>query len=216
VPADPVLAPLFGGMPPEQPGLLAGWIAEALGGPTRLQTVTGPREAVGATSADFGEEHRARWAELAARAADDAKLPADPGFRSALSSCIEWLSRTALVTSSGPRAEAETAPVWGWGPAGPSPAAGPVETADEPDEAGASLPGPDQTVGFAAHIKPLFRERDRQSMSFAFDLWSYDDVRTRAPDILSRLRDGSMPCDGAWPAAKIDAFSRWLDTGMRP
>jgi CDGSH-type Zn-finger protein/truncated hemoglobin YjbI len=216
VPADPALAPLFGGMPPEQPGLLAGWIAEALGGPPRPQTVTGPREAVGATSGDFGEEHRARWAKLAARAADDAKLPADPGFRSALCSCIEWVSRTAVATSAGPAAEAEPTPVWGWGPAGPPPAADPVEMANVPDEAGARPPGPGQTVGFAAHIKPLFRERDRQSMSFAFDLWSYDDVRTRAPDILSKLRDGSMPCDGAWSAANIDVFSRWLNSGMRP
>jgi hypothetical protein len=25
-----------------------------------------------------------------------------------------------------------------------------------------------------------------------------------------------MPCDGAWPAAKIEAFQRWIDTGMQP
>jgi hypothetical protein len=68
-------------------------------------------------------------------------------------------------------------------------------------------------VSFAAHIKPLFRQRDRQSMSFAFDLWSYDDVRTRAADILARLQNGSMPCDGGWPPAKIEVFQRWIDTG---
>jgi hypothetical protein len=71
-------------------------------------------------------------------------------------------------------------------------------------------------VTFAAHIKPLFRERDRQSMSFAFDLWSFQDVSSRAAGILSRLRDGSMPCDGAWPAAKIEVFQRWADTGRQP
>jgi hypothetical protein len=48
-------------------------------------------------------------------------------------------------------------------------------------------------VSFGAHIKPLFRESDRQSMSFAFDLWSCGDVRTHAADILDRLRGGSMP-----------------------
>jgi len=57
--------------------------------------------------------------------------------------------------------------------------------------------------------------RDRQSMSFAFDLWSYDDVRTRAADILSRLQAGSMPCDGAWSAAKVEIFQRWIDTGAQ-
>jgi len=71
-------------------------------------------------------------------------------------------------------------------------------------------------VSFAAHIKPLFRQRDRQSMSFAFDLWSFDDVSARAEEILSRLRDGSMPCDGAWPEAKIELFRRWASTGMQP
>jgi hypothetical protein len=71
-------------------------------------------------------------------------------------------------------------------------------------------------VGFAAHIKPLFRDRDRQSMSFAFDLWSAGDVRARATGILARLQDGSMPCDGAWPPAKIEVFQRWIDTGMQP
>jgi hypothetical protein len=88
--------------------------------------------------------------------------------------------------------------------------------ADEPDPAAEPLPGPDQPVGFAAHIRPLFRQQDRQSMSFAFDLWSFDDVRARATDILTRLQEGSMPCDGAWPAEKIEVFKRWADTGMRP
>jgi len=64
-------------------------------------------------------------------------------------------------------------------------------------------------------IKPLFRAGDRRSMSFAFDLWSYDDVRSRAAAILQRLGDGSMPCDGAWPPAQIEVFRRWTETGMR-
>ena len=75
------------------------------------------------------------------------------------------------------------------------------------------LPGPVEPVSFAAHIKPLFRQRDRQSMSFAFDLWSHDHVRARAADILARLQDGSMPCDGAWPAVKVEVFQRWINTG---
>ena len=53
-------------------------------------------------------------------------------------------------------------------------------------------------------------------MSFAFDLWSYDDVRTRATDILTRLQDGSMPCDGAWPTGEIQVFQRWTQNGMQP
>ena len=38
------------------------------------------------------------------------------------------------------------------------------------------LPAADESVRYDKHIKPLFRTRDRQSMTFVFDLWSYDDV----------------------------------------
>jgi hypothetical protein len=78
------------------------------------------------------------------------------------------------------------------------------------------LPGPDETVGFEANIKPLFREHDRQSMSFAFDLWSRDDVQTHAAGILDRLADGTMPCDGDWPAERIEVFRRWAESGFHP
>jgi hypothetical protein len=78
-----------------------------------------------------------------------------------------------------------------------------------------TLPAPGEPVSFGAHIKPLFRDRDRQSMSFAFDLWSAGDVRTHAAGILQRLQDGTMPCDGAWPAGRIAVFERWTETGMQ-
>jgi hypothetical protein len=71
-------------------------------------------------------------------------------------------------------------------------------------------------VSFEAHIKPLFREHDRKSMSFAFDLWSRDDVQAHAAEILGRLRDGSMPCDGAWAPEKIEVFQRWTESGFQP
>jgi len=215
VPADPLLAPVFADMPPDQPELLADWLAEALGGPAR-QTGTGARKAIGATANEFGEEHRTRWVWLASQAADDAKLPGDPGFRSALASCLDWTSRTALTMPPGGTADQAPVPRWDWGPGGPPPAADAGQATDDARQPEGPLPGPDQAIGFAAHIKPLFREHDRQSMSFAFDLWSYDDVRAHGADILSRLRDGSMPCDGAWPTAKVDVFSRWLDTGTLP
>jgi hypothetical protein len=77
-------------------------------------------------------------------------------------------------------------------------------------------PSHDDGVSFATHIKPLFRERDRQSMERAFDLWSVDDVRTHASHILDRVKDGSMPCDGAWPTEQVDLLQRWVDTGMAP
>ena len=75
------------------------------------------------------------------------------------------------------------------------------------------MPAADQPVSFAQHIKPLFRATDRESMSFAFDLWDIDDVRSNADAIFGRLRQGTMPCDGSWSPDKVELFGRWIATG---
>jgi hypothetical protein len=69
------------------------------------------------------------------------------------------------------------------------------------------------TLSFARDIKPLFRERDRDSMRFHFDLFDYSDVAEHADAIAGALRGGGMPCDGAWPAAQVETFQRWIDLG---
>jgi hypothetical protein len=71
-------------------------------------------------------------------------------------------------------------------------------------------------VSFEIDVKPMFRERDRKSMEFAFDLWSADDVSQHADDILDRLQEGTMPCDGEWPKAQVDLFARWVAGGKAP
>jgi len=53
----------------------------------------------------------------------------------------------------------------------------------------------------------MFRQRDRQSMLFVFDLWDYGHVSEHAHAILARLRAGTMPCDGVWPAGQVEVFS---------
>jgi hypothetical protein len=45
------------------------------------------------------------------------------------------------------------------------------------------------------------------------DLFDYSDVSVHADAIVNALRSGRMPCDGAWPAARVAAFQRWIDTG---
>jgi CDGSH-type Zn-finger protein/truncated hemoglobin YjbI len=209
VPADGLLAPAFANMAPDQPQRLARWLGAALGGPAPGAQSGDVRAAIGLSGWEPGED-RARWVALVTRSADEAGLPTDAGFRAAFGSCIEWLSRAA---SAAPSPSGEV-PRWDWGPGGP-PQASPSEQPKE-SIADVSLPGPDETVSYQAHIKPLFRERDQQSMSKAFDLWSYDDVRARSSAILEKLQDGSMPCDGAWPAARVAVFKRWTDTGMQP
>jgi len=71
----------------------------------------------------------------------------------------------------------------------------------------------DEPVSFETDIKPMFRELDQQSMQAAFDLWSYDDVSRHADAILGQLEAGTMPCDGAWPAAQVELFRRWTESG---
>jgi hypothetical protein len=69
---------------------------------------------------------------------------------------------------------------------------------------------------FAQDIRSLFRERDIHSMSFAFDLASYEDVHANAEAIYDRLASGSMPCDGKWPTEDVQRFRMWIDTGALP
>jgi hypothetical protein len=38
-------------------------------------------------------------------------------------------------------------------------------------------------------------------------------VSRHAEAILARLREGTMPCDGAWPSERIDVFARWVAAG---
>jgi hypothetical protein len=70
-----------------------------------------------------------------------------------------------------------------------------------------------ETISFRQDIKPLFRELDRDSMSSKFDLWSYDDVARWSDAILARLRDGSMPCDGAWSEEQVARIEEWVAAG---
>lgn len=81
-------------------------------------------------------------------------------------------------------------------------------------ERGQPMPG--DNLRFDSDIKPLFREKDRDSMVRVrgFDLWSYDDVRTHAHDILAAVTSGRMPCDGAWPRDQVHTFGSWVESGM--
>jgi hypothetical protein len=79
-----------------------------------------------------------------------------------------------------------------------------------------SLPKDDDPVRFEHDIKPLFREKDRQSMRLHFDLGSHRDVSEYADRIFERLRRGNMPCDGAWPPGQVDLFERWMRGGKLP
>ena len=76
-------------------------------------------------------------------------------------------------------------------------------------------PDPSVGISFERDVR-LFREKDRSAMLRHFDLWSYSDVRAHQDNILDKVRQGRMPCDGAWPPERVDAFHRWIAGGSAP
>jgi hypothetical protein len=66
---------------------------------------------------------------------------------------------------------------------------------------------------FARDIRPLFRQQDVDAMRWLLDLSSYDAVKGRAELIYGQLSDGTMPCDGAWPAERVALLRQWIDGG---
>jgi len=68
-------------------------------------------------------------------------------------------------------------------------------------------------LSFERDIRQMFRDKDRNSMMSAFDLFDYADVADNADAIVGSLRSGQMPCDGAWPDTDVDKLQRWIDAG---
>ena len=78
-----------------------------------------------------------------------------------------------------------------------------------------------RVVSYANEIKPLFTEIDRQHMDFMFDLWSYDDVKANADEILDAVSNKRMPPskpqgEGPWSDANITLFREWVDGQCQP
>jgi hypothetical protein len=66
---------------------------------------------------------------------------------------------------------------------------------------------------FERDIRPLFTERDRAAMRWAFDLGEAASVRQHAEAILDQVAGGRMPCDAAWPAKRVALFRQWVQAG---
>lgn len=120
---DDLLLPLFEHMSPDHPKWVATWLAEVFRGPERYSEERGGyhhmvRQHLGKA---ITEAQRRRWVSLLMDAADEVGLPADPEFRAAFASYIEWGTRIALGNSqpgATPPLEAPM-PHWGWGVAPP-------------------------------------------------------------------------------------------------
>ena len=222
VKTDPILTPVFAEMTPEHPEWVAQWLGEVFGGPaTYTQQRGGYRHML---SRHLGraltEQQRARWVRLMGEAADEAGLPTDPEFRSAFVSYMEWGSRIALANSQPGAQPPPRMPVphWDWGTAGPPPSvslgSGPPPPAPRQTSAAGQPPGsPTDPPSFERDIRPLFTDRDRTAMRWAFDLGDVDAVRQHADAILDQLATGRMPCYGGWPGEQVAVFRRWVETG---
>jgi hypothetical protein len=204
-------------MSPDHPQRVASWLGQVFGGPPAYSERYGEYDRMISQHLDksLTAEQRARWVQLLSRSADEVGLPADAEFRAAFSAYLEWGSRIALENSQPGVHPPPRMPVprWWW-VCDAYPWSRPHAATEEPPvEPQPKLPEPDEPLSYEEHIKPLFRERDRQSMTFAFDLWSHDDVAAHADAILERLKAGTMPCDGAWPPEQVQVFERWIAAG---
>jgi CDGSH-type Zn-finger protein/truncated hemoglobin YjbI/ferredoxin len=218
VPQDPLLSGLFSQMSPDHPERVASWLGQVFGGPPAYSERYGEYDRMISQHLDkaLTLDQRARWVQLLGCSADDVGLPADAEFRAAFTAYLEWGSRIALENSQPGVHPPPHMPVprwwwvcnaYPWSRAHASPDA-------VPEMAPPELPDPAQPLSYEIHIKPLFRQRDRDSMRFAFDLWSHNDVSAQAEAILTRLQAGTMPCDGAWPPERVALFKHWIEAGV--
>jgi hemoglobin len=121
---DDLLSPFFpGGVHEDHRRHVATWWGEVFGGPARYTEDLGGYERMLSKHLNLGitEKQRFRFATLMRLAADDAGMPDDPEFRSALVAYLEWGTRIAFGNSQHGVAVMEHAPVpkWGWGEAPP-------------------------------------------------------------------------------------------------
>ena len=121
VPADPILAPVFAGMPETHFQTVARFVSEVLDGPP-LYSGDGKHGHATMIARHLGRhltnEQRKRWMTLLLDTADELHLPDEPEFRSALVGYLEWGSRLAVLNSTtldNPVDAAAPMPKWGWG-----------------------------------------------------------------------------------------------------
>jgi hemoglobin len=121
---DELLSPYFpGGVHEEHRAHVAAWWSEVFGGPARYTDELGGYENMLSRHGGLAitPEQRRRFVSLISLAADDAGLPDDAEFRSALIAYAEWGTRLAMHNSQPDAEVAAHAPVprWGWGEAPP-------------------------------------------------------------------------------------------------
>jgi hemoglobin len=124
VEADELISPFFpGGVRREHREHVILWWSEVFGGPADYTEQLGGYRRMVNKHKDLAitPDQQRRFVTLMSAAADDAGLPDDPEFRSALIAYAEWGSRIAMHNSQPGADFPQEAPVphWGWGVAPP-------------------------------------------------------------------------------------------------
>ena len=121
---DETLSSVFRNMSADHSKHVAHFIGEVFGGP-KLYTTNDKGSHAIMVSHHVGkmldEKKRKRWIQLLLETADEAGLPDDPEFRSALVGYLEWGSRIAVInstTTENPVNDSEPMPSWNWGATG--------------------------------------------------------------------------------------------------
>lgn len=122
VKADDLIGPVFAKMDADHPTHVAAFLGEVFGGPKAYSEDHGghPEMVRHHLGRHLTEAQRRRWMALLLDTYQDADVPHDPEFASALVSYLEWGSRLAVINSQ-PGAEVDTdapMPEWGWGETG--------------------------------------------------------------------------------------------------
>jgi hemoglobin len=121
VKADPLLQPLFAHMDAHHPTYVAQFLGEVFGGPPDYSRERGGHAHMVRQHLNrhLTEPMRRQWVNLLIDAADEVGLPADPEFRSAFVSYVEWGTRIAVLNSQSATASDAEQPMprWGWGEA---------------------------------------------------------------------------------------------------
>lgn len=121
---DPLLAPVFAQMDAHHPAHVAAFIGEVFGGPPGYSDHHGGHAKMirHHLNRHLSEPQRRRWIALLCDTFQEADVPHDPEFASALVAYLEWGMRLAVMNSQVGASVIENAPMskWGWGvPGGP-------------------------------------------------------------------------------------------------
>src|SRR3954470_399081 len=118
VEGEPSIVRLFGGaVSAAHREHVTDWWCEVMGGPPVYTEQRGGYEHMLAMQHDLAitADQRLRFVTLLSQAADDAGLPANPEFRSAIMAYAEWGTRLAVANSAADAEPAPHAPVPRWG-----------------------------------------------------------------------------------------------------